>query len=120
MILTEDGRNMVIPNMQFISSPVINYTKVLHPNIRVAVNFNVKRGSKDLPEVRKIVEETLAENFIYPNVSDPSLYLRSVTSTIYSFTAYVWVTEPSKIDRISDETLDRIKSALDAAGVEFA
>lgn len=119
-ILTEDGRNMVIPNMQFVTSAVINYTKVEHPNIRVAINFNVKRGSKDLEDVRSVLEETLKRYFIYPTVSDPSLHLRSITSAIYSFTAYVWVTEPSKIDRITDETLDRVKSALDAAGIEFA
>ncbi len=119
-ILTEDGRNLVVPNMQFVTTPVINYTKVEHPDIRVAVNFNVKRGTKDLAEIRQIVKEALDTHFIYPEVSNPSLYLRSVTAALYSFTAYVWVTEPAKIDRITDETLDRIKSALEEAGVEFA
>jgi small-conductance mechanosensitive channel len=119
-ILTEDGRNMVVPNMQFVTTPVINYTKVAHPDIRVTVNFNVKRGSKDLTEVRRIIADALDRHFVYPDVSDPALHLRSVTAAMYSFTAYIWVTEPSKIDRITDEALDRIKAALDEAGVEFA
>ena len=119
-ILTEDGRNMIIPNMQFVTTPVINYTKVEHPDIRVAINFNVKRGTKNLPEIKQVIKDTLEKHFIYPEVSDPSIYLRNVTATLYSFTAYVWVTKPSKIDKITDEALDRIRTVLDETGVEFA
>lgn len=90
-VLTNDSITVIVPNSEFISQRVINWTHGSN-SIRVHVPVNVAQGS-DVEKVQGVLLEAAASVTAVLKSPPPKVWLRGFTSTSLDFELLAWTTE---------------------------
>ena len=118
VILTNDNISMIVPNKEFIDSPVKNWTYG-DPRVRFRIPVGVAYGS----DVEKVREALLAAGRENPNTLDdpaPSVFLEKFGDSSINFELVVWSREMSYRPRRYRSDLNfAIAKHLRAAGIEI-
>jgi small-conductance mechanosensitive channel len=121
LISTNDGVDIVVPNAEFISGKVINFT-LREPYHRIHVPFGVAYES-DKEQVRNVVIEAAnAIPFTHQDASrHTDVWLVRFGDNSLDFELVVWI-NPSAVTRpgaVMATYLWEIKTALDKAGIQI-
>ena len=118
VIVTNDNITMIVPNKEFIDSPVTNWTYG-DPRVRFRIPIGVAYGS-DVSKVREALLAAAREN---PNTLDnpaPNVFLDKFGDSSMNFELVVWSSEMSYRPRRYRSDLNfAIEKHLRAAGIEI-
>ncbi|MEP0711459.1 mechanosensitive ion channel domain-containing protein [Algoriphagus sp.] len=90
-IVTNDNITIIVPNSQFIDSPVINWS---HNDRNIRFNFPVGVSYKEDPEnIKKILMEAAKENNGVLNIPPPDVLFESYGDNSINFILRVWSSE---------------------------
>ncbi len=121
LISTNDGIDIVVPNSEFISSKVTNYT-LREPYHRIHVPFGVAYGT-DKEEVRRVVSEC-ARGVPFTHIApgrEPDVWLVKFGDSSLDFELVVWI-NPSAATRpgaVKAAYLWEIETTLKRNGIEI-
>ncbi|HET55566.1 MAG TPA: mechanosensitive ion channel [Ignavibacteria bacterium] len=91
MIITNDNISIIVPNSEFISSTVINWS---HSDRNVRFNFPVGVSYKDDPEkIKQILIEVADSNLGVLKNPKADVLFTDYTDSALVFTLCVWTTE---------------------------
>ena len=114
-IKTYDGSEVIVPNADFITKEVTNWT-LSSKSRRVKMQFKVAFGN-DPRKVIEIIREVVASNPAIRKEPAPKILFEGYGDYYLEFTVYFWVDE--KILDVKSETGLAIYEALTDAGVEM-
>ncbi len=114
-IINGDNQSMIVPNRQFITGNVINWT---HKDkiVRVAINVSVAIGT----DADKVTDLLLSIAHADPDVLNnpvPSSLLDSMGNSSLLFNLSVFVPEPSLMGRVKHRIYSEIQRRFEAAGI---
>jgi small conductance mechanosensitive channel len=107
ILITSDNREITIPNGQIISAPIENLTVLGKRRLDLVVSVT---QTANLPQVRELLAGVLAA---------PTIDIAEVTDTAIKLQVRSWTT-CEEYTRASAETMEKIKNAMDSAGVKYA
>lgn len=116
-ILTAQGAEIIVPNSNFISNRVTNWT-LTEAQRRVDVPIGVAYGT-ELKLVMDLLYEAAA---LHPDVltqPPPVAYFKQFGESSLDFELQFWVMMQSNWFRVRSEVLSSVLQALDKAGVEI-
>lgn len=117
-ILDPDRKELIVPNKEFITGQVVNWTlsdDILRIGLRLQVEYPC-----DTALVQKLMLKAAQE---HPNVLSepaPSAYFEEVRESSLQFVLWVFLPSLSVISRTRHELLTTITSSFQAAGIELA
>lgn len=117
IVTTLDNVDILVPNGQFITEPVINSTYE-DRRVRIAVKVGVAYGS-DTTLVREVLERVAAE---HPGVLDephPLVRFDDFGESSLDFTLLVWLNSPRTEPIVASDLRFAIDRAFREAGVEI-
>jgi small conductance mechanosensitive channel len=112
---TPDNRRIIIPNGQVFNAIIENIT--FHPERRVEIPVGVSY-SADIDETRRVL---LAAIQGIPGASEtrnPDVILNQFGPSSVDYNVFVWA-KASEFGKVRQETIRRVKNALDAAQLEI-
>jgi small-conductance mechanosensitive channel len=109
VVTTIDNIDILVPNGQLITEPVINQTYA-DRYVRVRINVSVAYGS-DTELVRRTLLRVAAEHPAVVKTDDTTVLLQDFGDYSLDFTLIVWVDEPSEQMRVASD----VRFAIDAA-----
>ncbi len=115
-IVTLNGVQIVIPNGKLIDGNIVNYTHKPARRIDLIIGIDY---SEDSDRVKQVIRDALADD---PRIlAEPALTvgILELGEEIVRFAVRPWVT-PAHYWPVYFDTNERIKKALDAAGIAFA
>ena len=116
-ILTPDNISVIIPNSDFVSGQVINWT-LGDPKIRVHIPIGVAYGS-DVQLVTKLLMEIARE---HPDVLDepaPEVWFNEFGDSSLNFELLIWISSPRIRKRVTSDINYAIEAAFREHGVEI-
>lgn len=117
-ILDRDGKELIIPNKDFVTGQVINWT-LSEANTRMRVSVGVAYGSN----TRKTKEVLLAVAGDHPSLlADPppaALFMGFGDSTL-DFQLQAWLPDPNRIPQVRDELLLAIEERFSSEEIQIA
>lgn len=117
-IIDWDYKELIVPNKEFITSQLINWT-LSDPTLRVVVDVGVAYGSKT-PRVQELLLEIAAN---HPNVLTkpaPSAYFLGFGDSSLNFSLRVFVPGPSVMLTVKHDLHTAIDQAFRKEGIEIA
>lgn len=115
-ILTNDKIDAILPNKTIINEKILNHTRT--PQLRLAIPVGIGYG-EDVREARRVLLAAVAEN---PNVlADPApkVVVVQLGDSAVVLEVRVWLTDPHLENEVRVDLVERVKLALDAAGIEI-
>ncbi len=114
-IINGDNQSMIVPNRQFITGNLINWT---HKDriIRVVITVNVSQGT----EADKVTDLLLSIAHADPDVLNnpvPSAFLDAFGDSALKFTLSVFVPDPSLMGRVKHRLFAEVQARFQAAGI---
>ena len=114
-IINGDNQSMIIPNRQFITGNLINWT---HKDriVRVVINVKVSHGT----EAEKVTDLLLSIAHADPDVLNnpvPSAFLDAIGDSALHFTLNVFVPDPSLMGRVKHRLFGEIQNRFETAGI---
>lgn len=117
-ILTNDNISVIVPNSEFISSRVINWShndRNIRFNIPVGVSYN-----EDPSEVRKILLQVAEENPHILKVPEPHVFFDEFGDSSLNFNLAIWTaTHTDKPRRLKTELYFEIFEKFKEKGIEI-
>ncbi len=114
VLITSDNREITIPNGQIIAAPIENLTVLGKRRLDLIVSVEQKA---DLAQIRALLKQVLStEKFSTP---PPSIEIAEITDALVKLQVRPWTTCEDYANATA-ETMERIKAALDGAGVKYA
>jgi small-conductance mechanosensitive channel len=117
-ILTNDNISVIVPNSEFISSRVINWShndRNIRFNIPVGVSYN-----EDPVEVRKILLQVAAENEHILKNPEPHVFFDEFGDSSLNFNLAIWTaTHTDKPRRLKTELYFEIFEKFKEKGIEI-
>lgn len=89
LIETYDGREVMVPNENFISNNVINYThtdKMARIELKIGVSYNA-----DIRLAQQLILEAAKNHKAISKIKAPECYLREFADSSVNFTLFAWV-----------------------------
>ena len=114
-IINGDNQSMIVPNRQFITGNLVNWT---HKDkiIRLPIPVNVAHGT-DLDKVSDLLLAIAREDADVLNNPVPSAFLDAYGDSAMNFVLSVHVPEPSLMGRVRHRLYAQIQSRFAAAGI---
>ena len=114
-IINGDNQSMIIPNRQFITGNVVNWT---HKDkiMRVAIKVNVERGT----DAEKVTDLLLSIAHADPDVLNnpvPSALLDAIGDVSMQFVLHAFVPEPSLMGRVKHRLYGEVQRRFESAGI---
>ncbi len=114
-IINGDNQSMIIPNRQFITGNLINWT---HKDriVRVVISLNVALGT----DADKVTDLLLSIAHADPDVLNnpvPSAVLDAIGDSSLHFTLYAFVPDPSLMGRVKHRLFGEVQTRFEAAGI---
>jgi potassium efflux system protein len=114
-IINGDNQSMIVPNRQFITGNVINWT---HKDkiVRVAIKVSVALGT----DADKVTDLLLSIAHADPDVLNnpvPSSLLDSIGDSALLFNLNVFVPEPSLMGRVKHRLYSEVQHRFEASGI---
>lgn len=116
VIITADNREITIPNGQVITQPIENLTVLGRRRIDLVVSVG---QATDLAKVRGVLEGVIAGDNRFQASPSPTVEIAEITDAAIKLQFRPWTT-CDDYARVVPETLERIKTAMDGAGVKYA
>jgi potassium-dependent mechanosensitive channel len=117
VVTTVDNVDILVPNGQFITEPVVNQTYATR-RIRIRVDVGVAYGS-DTDLVRRTLERVAEEHALVLADPAPKVWFTSFGESSLDFSLLVWIDEPILQPQISSDLRFAIDQAFRAASVEI-
>ncbi len=116
-VKTFQGAEVIIPNGNFISGKVINWT--LSESLRrVELPIGVAYGS-DVKLVCKLLEQAATANESVLTSPAPAVYFKEFADSSLNFEAQFWVMQESNTVKVKSEVALEVMRLLDEAGIEI-
>ena len=117
IVRTADGADTIVPNSQFVSEKVVNWTLTdRRRRIRLAVGLNY--GSPPEEAIRMLVSVALAHPGVLHNPPPRALLVQYGDSAI-NYELQVWTDQFSRSTQIQSELAAAVYHAAQAAGMAF-
>ncbi len=117
-VTTRDNITMIIPNSEFVSRPVVNWSHG-DPRVRISVSVGVAYGS-DTDAVRKVLLEVAARHGKVLKKPAPEVQFRAFGASSLDFVILVWIDEQPTRFRIASDLHFAIDRAFRKRGIEIA
>ncbi len=116
-VLTAQGAEIIVPNSNFISNRVTNWTLTVAER-RVDIPIGVAYGS-DLKLVMQLLYQAAATHEDVLTQPLPVAYFKEFGDSSLNFELQFWVMMQSNWVRVRSEVLSAVNQALDKAGIEI-
>ncbi len=116
VIITADNREITIPNGQIIAQPIENLTVLGRRRIDLVVSV---AQSSDLARVKSLLETVIAGDSRFHASPPPTIDVAEITDDKVKLQVRPW-TATDDYHALVAETMERIKIAMDGAGVKYA
>jgi small-conductance mechanosensitive channel len=117
VVTTLDNVDILVPNGQFITEPVINQTYI-DRQVRVRINVGVAYGS-DTELVRQTLLRVAEEHAAVVRKSDAVVHFQDFGDSSLDFSLVVWLADPLLQMRVTSELRFGIDRAFREAGIEI-
>lgn len=115
LVVTEDHREITIPNGQIITNPIENLTVLGRRRIDLIVNVT---DGADVGRVRQVLDAALADDARLEAVPRPTIEVAAIGDTSVKLYVRPWVSA-DKYEALAAETMHRLRDALANAGMRF-
>ena len=116
VLITADNREITIPNGQIIIAPIENLTVLGRRRVDLVVSVP---ESASLPHVRELLAGVIAAEDRFHRTPPPTIDIAEVTDTAVKLQVRPWTT-CDDYAKVSAETMEKIKTAMDGAGVKYS
>ncbi len=116
-VKTFQGAELIIPNANFISNKVTNWT-LTNPQRRLDLPVGVAYGS-DVKLVAKLLADAANKHESVLTLPAPAVYFKQFGDSALNFELQFWVMEQSSTVRVKSEVALMVIAALDEAGIEI-
>ncbi len=114
---TVDGRRVIVPNSNVITSVVTNNS--LNPQLRSTIHLQVGLSS-DLANVEKYILDALKNIAGISESPAPTVLLDSITGRAMNLVVLIWINDPvNQSRRVVSEALRAIKDTLSAHEIDL-
>ena len=117
VVTTLDGVDILVPNGQFITEPVINQTFGSR-HVRIRVNVGVAYGS-DTDLVRRTLESVATRHEMVLLHPEPKVWFNEFGESSLDFSLLVWVADPTLQPQVSSDLRFEIDRAFRELGIEI-
>jgi len=117
IVTTLDNIDIIVPNGDFITEPVINQTFGSR-SLRLRINVGVAYGS-DTALVRRTLERVGAEHPLVLSEPAPAVQFQDFGDSALEFVLLVWISDPISQSRIGSDLRFAIDEAFRAAEIEI-
>lgn len=117
IVTTLDGVDIVVPNGQFITEPVVNQTFGSR-RVRIRVQVGVAYGS-DTERVRGALERAATEHPSVLKDPPPMVWFTDFGESSLDFELLAWIAEPRLQPQVSSDLRFAIERAFRDAGIEI-
>lgn len=105
-IITGDGSEIIIPNGDFISNRVTNWT-LSNTNRQVSLIIQTAYGS-DIDKIKQILNDLLCNRDDIMTKPAPSVFVNNVTESFVEFKVFFWVADISTMASLKSHILQDI------------
>ena len=116
-ILTFQGAEVIIPNANFISGKVINWT-LTEPKRRVDLPVGVAYGS-NVKQVRQLLEHAAVAHESVLTDPAPVAYFKGFGASSLDFELQLWVMQESNVTRVKSEVALTAMQSFEDANIEI-
>jgi small-conductance mechanosensitive channel len=116
-VRTFEGADVIVPNSQFISAEVINWT-LADRSRRIEITVGVAYGT-DLRRAQQVIHDVIVAS---PNVNatpEPVVVFRRFGESSIDFSALFWAADADQVVALTSEVGIAIWEALEAAGISI-
>jgi small conductance mechanosensitive channel len=115
-IHTPDNKVVIIPNQNIVNGKIINHT--MQASLRVVVPFGIAYEA-DIDKARQVVLATAKGDERVRERPPPEVGVVSLAASSVDMALRLWVKNPHHAGPMPFEYLEKIKLALDAAGISI-
>ncbi|MFN2432193.1 MAG: mechanosensitive ion channel family protein [Gemmatimonadota bacterium] len=107
---------VILPNQTMVTEKIVNHT--MRPSLRVDVPFGIAYG-EDVKAAREVVLATVAGDDAVRPKPEPAVVVTELASSSVNMELRVWLKDPRTEIQARLRYLEKVKAALDAAGIEI-
>lgn len=115
-LLTLDNLLVDIPNQKIIESKIINHTYNKNVRIRIGVGIAYKEF---IPDAQRVLLELVKNDDRFLEKPAPAVIVDEIADSSINLSLMVWINDSQKALPISHELRQKVKMALDKAGIEI-
>lgn len=115
-LLTLDNLLVDIPNQKIVESKVINHTHNRHIRLRIGVGIAYKEF---IPDAQKVLLELVKNDERFLDKPVPEVVVVAIADSSINLELMVWIKDSRQEVPISYELRQKVKMALDKAGIEI-
>lgn len=115
VLVTPNNQTIVIPNGELANNPITNYSK--KESRRVVIPVGIAYDA-DVKQAREVILNTLKEDERTLSIPEPMVVLDELADSSLNISARSWTKTANYWGYLWDNT-ERIKEALDEAGIEI-
>lgn len=115
-LLTMDNLLVDIPNQKIIESKIINHTYNKNVRIRIGVGIAYKEF---IPDAQRVLLELVKNDDRFLEKPAPAVIVDEIADSSINLSLMVWISDSQKALPISYELRQKVKMALDSAGIEI-
>ncbi len=116
ILITEDNREITIPNGQIITAPIENLTVLGRRRINLVVTVT---DANELFRVKQMLETVVLEDPRIHAAPAPSVDVAEISEWAVKLYLRPW-TAVENFNLVTSETMERIREAMAAAGLKFS
>jgi potassium efflux system protein len=116
-ILNLDRQEVIVPNKDFITKEVTNWT-LADKVLRLIIDIGVAYGS-DVDRVRQLLLDIARENPLVRKKPEPAAYFVNHGDSSLDFRLYAFITDPRIRFRVTDEINSQINKRLAKENIEI-
>lgn len=115
-IHTNDNRVVIIPNQNIVNNKIINHT--MQASLRIVIPVGVSYQA-DIAEARRVLLELVGGDERVRERPPPEVVVTELAPSAVNLALRFWLKNPHHEVPIEFEYRERVKQALDAAGIEI-
>lgn len=116
ILVTNDNREITIPNGQIIAAPIENLTVL--GRRRVDLIVSVEQGA-NLAKVRDLLASVIAAEERFHRSPAPAIAVSEISDSAIKLQVRPWTTSEDYTN-VSTDAMERIKAAMDGAGMKYS
>ena len=113
---TPEGNDVILPNSDVVTKRIINYSHT--PKIRLRIAVGIAYGA-DLEKARRALLATAEADPRLLESPGPVVRVADLGESSVNLELLLWIRDPSVRQAVQAEYLEKVKRALDAAGISI-
>ncbi|MDX1622472.1 MAG: mechanosensitive ion channel family protein [Gemmatimonadota bacterium] len=113
-IHTNENMVVIIPNQNVVNNKIVNHT--MQASVRLDVPFGIAY-KEDIDETRRVVTELVEGDDRVRERPEPEVVLTAMADSAVQFELRLWLKNPHHEVPLGFEYREKVKKALDAAGI---